>query len=388
MHPHSDQPVTKTHIHDALPRLRYEGPYKSGVDVAEYYGFHLVQPIKITKNDRIKEYPPERVALLRKYLESGMDAWAQPVLLSHTYKVPYQNESHLRLEALGSKHGSIESTIVHTASAILRELGKTNLHVYINSIGGNDSIDRFNNEINNFYKKHYNDLEQCCQEGLKSDPHAPFTCTNDACHDFRARAPKPIAYLSEVSRRHFFDIIEALEELGITYSLKEHLLGNPHYSTRTVFEIRDNETDELLATGERYDGLSKKAGLGRNIPAVGVNIMISNTKAKETIQAYKKLPSKSRNVYLIQLSPSGKRNALCLVEKLREANIPLTATFGANKLDAQMARAKQLGSPIVVIIGHKEWSEGTAIVRKNETRAQKIIPQAQLVTHLKRLVNA
>lgn len=388
MHPHTDQPVTKTHVHDALPRLRYEGPYKSGIDVAEYYGFHLVQPTKVAKADRVKEYPPERVALLRKYLETGMDAWAQPVMMTHTHKVPYQDEYHLKLEALGSKHGSIESTLVHTASAILREHGRTNLHVYINSVGGTDSIDRFGNEIKNFYKKHYSDLEPCCQESLKESSLAPFTCENGACSDLRERAPKPISYLSEVSRRHFFDIIESLEELDITYSLKEHLLGNPEYTNRTVFEIRDAETNELLATGERYDGLAKKAGLGRNIPAVGVTIMVGNSKAKENIQPYKKAPSTDRNVYMIQLSPSGKRNALQLVEKLRSADIPLTNSFGSNKLEDQMARAKQLNSPIVVIIGHKEWSEGTAIVRKGETRAQKIIPQAQLAGHLKRLVKA
>lgn len=388
MHPHTDQTITKTHIHDALPRLRYDGPYKSGIDVAEYYGFHLVQPTKVTKDDRVKNFPPERIALLRRYLEQGMDAWAQPVMLTHTHKVPYQNEYQLRLEVLGSKHGAIESTLVHTTSAILRELGKTNLHVHINSIGGKDSIDRFTNEVKNFYTKHYNDLEPCCQEALKESSFAPFTCQNDICKETRARAPKPISYLSEVSRRHFFDIIEALEELEITYSLKEHLLSDLEYANRTVFEIRDAETDELLARGERYDQLAKKAGLGRNIPAVGVTILAGSSKAKETIQPYKKVPNLDNHVYMIQLSPSGKRNALRLVETLRAAEIPLISTFGANKLDDQMARAKQLNAPIVVIIGHKEWSEGTAIVRKGETRVQRTVPQSQLASHLKRLVKA
>lgn len=388
MHPHTDQPVSKKHIHDVLPRLRYEGPHKTGIDVAEYYGFHLIQPVKPIKEDRAKEFPPERVALLRKYLETGMDAWAQPVMMSHTYKVPYQDEYHLRLEALGSKHGAIESTLIHTARAILHSFGKTNVHVHINSVGGRDSVDRFTNEIANFYKKHYNDLEACCQEGLKSNAYAPFTCTADACAEMRRRAPKPINYLSEVSRRHFFDIVESLEELDITYSLKEHLLGDPRYNTRTVFEIVDAETGEQLALGERYDNLAKKAGLGRTIPAAGVSIMVGKTKAKETIKPYKKLPNTDRHVYMIQLSPSGKRNALQLVERLREAQIPLTVSFGANKLSDQMVRAKQLDSPIIVIIGHKEWAEGTAIVRKNETRAQKIVPQSQLPGHLKRLVRS
>jgi len=79
-------------VENILPRVRYEGPFKKHIDIADFYGFRLIAPVKIDKDDRSSRGPSERVAFLRTYLEEGLDTCTPPIQVCHTSKVPYNQE--------------------------------------------------------------------------------------------------------------------------------------------------------------------------------------------------------------------------------------------------------------------------------------------------------
>ena len=378
---------------DALPHLRYEGPHKRSIDIAEYYGFHFLGSIPSKRTDRAvceeAHAPIERAALLRFYLERGMDSWQQPIMVSHTVRGPQQKGVHLKLEMLGSAKSIAEATLIHTVHMILKEHGAGPVRVELNSVGGKESLDRFTKDLLNFYRKRMDDMHDECRQAIKTDVFAPFHCSNEACRSLVALAPRSISYLSESSRRHFGEVLEYIESFSLPYQIRESLVGNHHYTTRTVFRLHtdaDEATpDEPVVYGERYDNLSKKIGLSRIVPAVGVTITLEPTRARERIQTYKKHTAKRPVAYIVQVGQDARRRSLSVVETLRRAHIPVATSFSEETLHEQMRLAGFYKTPIVIIIGQKEHNEGTVIVRNQETRAQSIIPQTHLAGYLKRL---
>jgi histidyl-tRNA synthetase len=377
---------------DALPHLRYEGPHKRSIDIAEYYGFHFLGCIPSKRTDRAvceeTNAPIERAALLRFYLERGMDSWQQPIMVSHTTRTPQQKGIHLKLEMLGSVKSIAEATLIHTVHTILKEHGVGPMRVEVNSVGGKESLDRFTKDLLTFYRKRMNDMHDECRQSIKTDVFAPFRCQNEACRSFMALAPRSISYLSESSRRHFGEVLEYIESFGLPYQIRESLVGNHHYTTRTVFRMHTDTEDGLgepLVHGERYDNLSKRIGLSRSVPAVGVTITLEPSRAKERIQAYKKHTVERPVAYIVQVGSDARRRSLSVVETLRRAHIPVATSFSEETLHEQMRLAGFYKTPVVIIIGQKEHNEGTVIVRNQETRAQSVVPQAHLPGYLKRL---
>ena len=394
MRPQPQEIYLKTYIGDVLPKMRYEGPYKKAVDVAEYYGFHLIPALRVSREDREcvgrTPCPADRVTLLREYLERGMDGWAQPVQICHTCKLPYQDVLHFRLEAVGSRESATEAVLIHTAYVILTEYGFENITVAVNSVGGKESLARLTRELATYFKKHLDVMDPETREQFMSDVFAPLRSTHPSCVTLKAGAPKPVSFLTERSREHFAEVLEHLEVFGIPYHIKDDLVGSEHHTARTVFEPYTNEDGEppvqrVLGFGERYDSLARTMRLGRKIPAVGVTIDLGKRPERETIAAYKAGRLQRPLAYVIQVGPDARRGVLQIVERLRQAHVPVALSFAEERLDHQMKHAEALDVTALVIIGQKEIMDGTAIIRNRSTHVQRIVSQNHLPSHLKRL---
>lgn len=398
MRPKQPEVKIKTYVHDVFPRLRYEGPYKRAVDVAEYYGFHLIPTLKTTRDDHecVSDTPcsPDRVALLREYLQKGMDSWAQPVQLCHTCKVPYQSTLHFKLEAIGSKKSIAEAILMHTAHIILKEYGYDNVVLAINSVGGKESLEQLTTALAEHFKKHLDVIDADTRQAFMADVFAPLRSNHPSVQELKADAPRPISFLTEQSRKHFAEVLEYLEAFDVPYYIKHDLVGSEQYSSHTVFTFhtQEEQTEKTtpeetttFGTGERYDFLSKSARLGRKIPAVGITIDLDKSHESESIAPYKQDRSEEPIAYVVQVGHDARRGALRIIEQLRQAQIPVALSFSEERLENQMRHAESLDVMALVIVGQKEISEGTVIIRNRNTHVQKVVSQNRLPSHLKRL---
>ena len=390
-----DEPKVFVELEQMTPRLRYDGAYKKGVDVAEHYGFRLLHTPRIEKSDRVTvrdvELPPERVALIRTYLERGFDGCTHPVQVCYTTKTPYQNDYKLHLDIVGSTKSASETLLIYTALAILKEHGVENVSVGINSVGGKESVEQFIPEVIDYYRERLDQLDATLRQAFSADPFEPLRSEKQCCKDLLDEAPQSIAFLTEDSRTHFYEILESLEMLNIPYRIDNRLVGNPVYTRRTVFDVRTKPEKEegdgdVLVHGQRYDYLAKKAGLGRHIPALGITIDLPNATAKETIKKYQRGPKNDPHTYVIQIGNEARRATMQVAEELRRSGIRFRSSLGEEKLRGQLEHAQNLNVPVIVIIGHKEATEGTAMLRKQNSRSQVTISRSDLVPHLKKML--
>lgn len=372
-------------------------------EIAHYYGFSKYELHRPTKEDfnlaktlnaRHKEdctlsVPVEqRISLLRHYAE-GAFSTSQPAMV---YLERDSKEGRIsNLEILGSSKSVADAILIQTAYAILEDAGHKNLRVEINSVGDKDSMMRFTREIGVYFKKHASLLSPSCRQALKKDSLCAVGCDHEKCKSTIENAPKSVSYLSELSRNHFKEVLEYLESVDIPYRIEHDVFGEKTYSCHTAFEIvedipRPNLADDteqdperiVLARGYRYNILSKKIGLRKEIPAVGISILLPK-------RAVTGIKVKKPRFYLIHMGPEAKQRCLSVIEQLRRSRVRVHHALTRDKLALQLTHAETVQVPYILIIGQKESVEGTVLVRNVNTRSQNTVRMQELAGFLKKL---
>lgn len=290
------------------------------------------------------------------------------------------------LHAVGTTKSVAEAMVLRAALAILEDTGVKNPILHINSMGDRDSMARFGRELGNFYKKHAHDLPASVRELSVKEPLDALAELMREEHALYDIAPRSVDFLSEASRRHFREIIEFLENIGVTYEINEKIIGNKNCYSQTVFEIRsvDGETGNtrIVARGGRYDEFSKRFFKAAT-PAVG---LVLSADAPKGIVEPPKMTNQKPKVFFVQLGFEARLKGFTIVEILRHARIPLRQALGSESLSEQLQLAERLRIPYSLIMGYKEALEHAVIVRDMETRAQDTIPVHNLAIHLKKVL--
>ena len=372
------------------PAYMYDGELKRALDIADAYGFKLMQPLKIESEDREHAEscgcPEHHVAALRHF-DTRSEQYPDGVArIAHTRRVPYKNRLELRLEILGDRESSAEGLLFQVAKAILEEYGHKTPTVTINSIGGKESVGPFSHAVGQHFRNRLQNLDPECRASFKKSVFAPLRCTHECCIAERAEAPHSLNFLTEQSREHFKEVLEYLEAFDLPYSVDPHMVGSEHYTTRTVFSIsnpkKDDETlSEPLAWGERYDQLAKRIGIKKIIPAVNLTIDLGTRTTKESFKERTRKPAIS--IHIVHAGRPAKMRVLKLAEALRSNHIRIAMHLHKNSITEQIERAQSSGAPLLLIVGQKEVLDGTVMIRHTANMSQESIPVARITSYLK-----
>jgi histidyl-tRNA synthetase len=412
------QPEEETRIKFTLPKLAYTGPFAKSIEIAEFYGFHLVEPVPVSKKDkevfkqaykkaekvpnkRLESYkelsllPEDRVALMRFYFENNFAKVFPPVCIAHITRNARKKEGFLKLEIFGSNKSFAEALILHVARTILSEAGEKSVCAHINSTGDESAEELFREELSEYFREHINLLDPDCRQALAHHPYDVFSCPceTDECLRVKENAPKSVGFLSDHIRKHFMDTLEYLEEISLPYEINESLLGHGFYRSKEIFEIREQKenrsTAKVLAKGERSEGISKMIGEKKSVPIVSMSIKFSKVAKTEK---YKNATApkggdkkKPPLIYFIQFGPDAKKQSLPILDMLRRSGKSTAHSLFKDDMGTQRDLSMALNAPYLIILGQKEATEGTIIVRDVGTRSQDIIPIEDLEKYIKKL---
>ncbi len=377
------------------PSYDYRGELKKAIEIADHYGFKLTPAVHIEREDR--EHAErlgctcEHAAFMRMMMKDERFKNAETHLVAHTRKVPYKNKLELRLEVLGDRDSSAEALLLQATNSILKEYGYKDVLVALNSVGGRESVVSFSQALHSFVRSHLSELHPDCRDAVRRNIYAPLRCDHDVCRAIREEAPQTLSYLTDQSKQHFKEVLEYLESFDIPYVIDPTLVGNEHYTTRTIFSVgvppvgenaAPTQFSQLLAWGERYDGLAKKTGGKKLLPAVHVTIDLNTKTPKERFVAIAKHPPVPA-AYVVHIGLPAKIRTLLINETLRKAHIRVTVTLHKKSVIEQMEHAKSLGTPLLLIIGQKEVHDGTVLIRHIATNKQDVVSFNNLPHYLK-----
>jgi histidyl-tRNA synthetase len=404
-----NNPIYKGHLHaDATARHYGFNPF-AGLqiekqDILKSKNFKDSKKNTFTDKDSVLNFDillEEKVTIMRAYIEKKMNDLHQPPMIS--FSGPMTGNPHIsdkkiktfNLDIIGNQKSIADAIIIETAYIILKEhlSDDSELLVEINSIGDKESFSKFIKDLVTFSKKRASDMPAKLRQSFKKDPFTLFTCKDDECFMLQEEAPKPMSYLSEQSRDHFREVLEYIESLSIPYTINHSLIGSKHYSSGTIFQIvkiQKSKSDplkqkrEVLAIGERYNPISKKAWGKKEVPAVGVTMLIDEKVA--TKKKSKKVLVQEAKFYFIQLGYDAKLKSLSIIEMLRIANIPVHQSLSRDKITSQLAAAEKLNVPYIILLGQKEAIENSVTIRHVQTRVQETVKINELISYIKNLL--
>ena len=414
--------------------LAFQGFFEKAAEVALYYGFKPIETpilekedlftrgvgevtdivgkemynLKTKGGDKLSMRPEGTAPIMRAYIEQGMHSLPQPIMLYYQgpffrherpQKGRFRQFYQFGIEILGTTKSIADAMAIKVLATILCEAGIKNTQIEINSIGDKECRVNYRKELVVYYRKHVKDICADCRERIKNNPLRVLDCKNPKCQPIKKGAPESITYLCNPCKAHFKEVLEYLETMEITYLINPNLVRGLDYYSRTVFEISEvaeeptgedeQEVKEKapplsIASGGRYDYLSKMIGSKKDIPAVGGGIgvdrvIMSPNYAKLTPRIIKK-----PKVFFIQISFDAKLKAFEVIEILREARIPVSHSLSKDSLGAQLAIAEKSKVPYTIILGQKEAMDGTVIVRSMNNRSQDTVKIKDLSKYLKK----
>lgn len=340
--------------------------------------------------------------ICRSYLEHGMLNRPQPVKLysygpvfrhDNPQSGRYRQFNQLNLEAIGSESAAIDVELIIFCCQLLEALGLPAL-VHINSIGEIESRAEFIAKLRQYLAAGNRKKELCenCKIRHTKNLLRILDCKEASCQEVLEDAPQIVDFLDEDSKKHFMQVLEYLDDLGIRYNLDVKLVRGLDYYNRTTFEIyaaesEINQAQSALAGGGRYDGLIEIYS-GKAVPAAGVAFGVERIINK--IRELKmQLPGTQQvDVFVAQLGVEARKEAFKLFNRLIKEGVCVGQAFSKDGLKNQLERADASGAKFSLILGQKELMDKTIIIRDMQSGIQEIANYDKIITEVKKRVDS
>ena len=412
-------------MHDILPddQKYFKKIIKVSEDIADFYGFKKIDTTILEHAELFKKglgeeteivqkqmysfqtkggdfltlRPEFTIGMARAYIQHGMHNLPQPVKL-FSFGPLFRHEKpqagrfrqfhQFNFEIFGENKPVIDAQIIQIFYNILKELKFKNLIIEINSIGDIRCRLHFKKILVNYFKSRKTNICLDCQRRLEENPLRILDCKKEKCIALKNQAPQIIDYICEECNKHFKNVLEFLDELGLPYHFNPFLVRGLDYYTKTVFEIFVETEGEIqkqnaLVGGGRFDGLVKLLG-GKDTcacgGAAGIERIIDLMKKNWTNELQEQTPK----IFLAQIGNLAKQKSLKLFETFYKEKIKVIESFGKNSLRTQLEIANRIKARFVLILGQKEALDNTIIIRDMNTGMQKIVKLDNIVDEIKR----
>ena len=344
--------------------------------------------------DKLSLRPENTAGVARAYIEHGMVNQPQPVKLyyigpQYRHEKPqagrYRQLWQFGFECLGDIDPVIDVQLVGISYQFLKELG-LDVVVQINSVGDNNCRPQYIKALKSYYQGNKKEMCPDCQNRMNKNVLRVLDCKNKKCQEISEQAPQILDFLCDDCKNHFMGVVDYLDEMDISYNLNHKIVRGLDYYTKTVWEIVENSEEGKLSSlcgGGRYDGLIENLG-GRSTPAVGFAIGMERVIIK--LQEKKIMPPvlKNTEVFVAQLGMEARKKSMCLFEDLRQDGFQVAEAMSKKGLKDQLEIANKKGVKYVVILGQKEISDGTVLIRDMESGVQEVVDYRKIKTELKK----
>jgi histidyl-tRNA synthetase len=343
--------------------------------------------------DSLSLRPENTASVVRAGLQAGMlqdqqhRLWYCGPMFRHErpQKGRYRQFHQLGAETFGVAGADIEAELILLAARFWKRLGLENIELQLNSLGSSHCRQNFRSILVEYFRDHYQQLDADSQRRLETNPLRILDSKNPDMQALIEAGPGLQDSLDQESQEHFAELIDILDQTGVSYEVNRRLVRGLDYYSHTVFEwvTETLGAQGTVCAGGRYDGLVEQLGGKPNYAAgfsMGCERLVSMIVDQDKVAT-----EAGCDVYLIMRGENSIARAQQLAEMIRDHMplLQLVVHAGGGSFKSQMRKADRSGARIALILGETEIEAGTIAVKfLREEKAQSEIMQADIVTQL------
>ena len=350
----------------------------------------------VDRGERNVTLRPEGTAsIVRAYIENKMygDA-SQPKKLYYMgtmYRYERPQSGRLRefsqygCEVLGTNDPAIDAEVISIPVNLFKLIGLKKVKVKINSLGDDETRQKYHDALKEYFKPYINDLCEDCKNRYEKNPLRILDCKVDGNSDAIKNAPKIIDYLSEEAESRFNQVKMYLDAMAIEYEVDPNIVRGLDYYNHTVFEvvvdIPEIGNASVLAGGGRYNKLVSELD-GPETSAIGfaggldrLMLALENLDIKQNIKD-------EIDAFIMYVSDSEKEYAVCLNQALRLNGFISDMEYMSRNLKGQFKQADRLKARFLIILNDEDIKDGNIKIKDNFTKEEKVITEGELIDFL------
>lgn len=331
----------------------------------------------LDKGGRSITLKPEGTAgVARAFVDNGLYSSALPAKLYYiTSCFRYERPQAGRLrefhqfgvEFLGASDANTDAEVILLANTFLKEVGISNVTLYINSIGCKECRKKYQQALIEYFNQNIDGMCDLCKDRLNKNPLRVLDCKNDGCKAINKDAPSILDYICDDCKEHFDKVKRLLDIAGVSYKVDPRIVRGLDYYTRTVFEFVSENigAQGTVCGGGRYDGLIAELG-GNDVPGLGFAVGIERILMLiENLGV--EIPNDQKvTVYFAPMGEKEGEKAFELATALRNKGVICDFDHMGRGIKAQFKYADKIGAKYVAVIGSNELEQGV-VKLKNMT---------------------
>lgn len=338
----------------------------------------------LDKGGRSVTLRPEGTAgAARAMLEHGVYNNGLPVkfyYFTSCYRYEKAQKGRLRefhqfgAEMYGSADPLADAEVILLGSSVFERFGLKDVRLEINSIGCPECRAKYLEALRAYFEDRKGELCETCLGRLERNPMRILDCKSPVCSAIAEGAPRMLDYLCDGCREHFESVKQALDAVGVAYTVNSSIVRGLDYYTRTVFEFLAPIDGKELAVcaGGRYDGLIEELG-GQSMPALGFGLGMERLLLLLKQQSVELPGADPCEIFIASLGQPAKLAAFRLCDTLWKSSVRAACDVNARGLKAQMKYADKIGAKYCLVLGDDELAAGKAELKNMKTGEKKKI---------------
>lgn len=177
-------------------------------------------------------------------------------------------------------------------------------------------------------------------------------------------------------------VVQGLKELGIENVILDRSLARGFdYYTGTIFECRDNHTDnnKTVLGGGRYDNLTRLFG---NEPVSGIGFGLGDVRMKDFLESHNLLPQNLNTgpeIMIISIDEKTNLEVLRIAQEIRNSGKAVCSDLSNRRVGESIGRAAERKVGSVIVVGEDEVVAQVFTIKDLETGKEKTGTLAEII---------
>ena len=314
--------------------------------------------------------PEATAGVVRAFLENGVHNQVLPWKVftygpMFRYERPqkgrYRQFHQVSIECIGAASIDYDVELISMLyDLFVRKIEIEDTVLEINYLGSKEDRVNHREALIEFLKQNSNNICDTCKERAETNTLRVFDCKSESCQAVYENAPIISDYLTDESKKEWFELQESLRLLSVNFIENSRLVRGLDYYNKTVFEFSSRRlgAQSTFCGGGRYDGLITQFSPKDFQPALGAGIGI-----ERVLMLLEPEEFKSKLIAVLPLSKEQNNLALLVAEEIRNSNIKVETILDVASIKSLLRKASKMDATAAIIIGDDEQATQTLTVK-------------------------